>query len=73
MSQALDRDSDLGKILYKLPGLNCQTGHNDLLGTCDPKHVFKHFATLIRSPVGILIHDTNIHPLDIVDNLTTMG
>lgn len=41
MTEELDPASDLGQILCKLPGLNCQTGIHTILGTCDYKHVFK--------------------------------
>jgi len=52
-------DSELGKILYKLdgspklPGLNCCTGIDGLITTCDPKHIIKRYATMIRSRGGI--------------------
>lgn len=36
--------------LRELRGLNIQTGENDLLGACDPKHIFKRFAQNLRSP-----------------------
>lgn len=62
--QPLDPDSSLGRVLYRLPGLNCMTGKNGLLTTCDPKHIIKQFATMIRSPVGIQIGDTVIHSED---------
>jgi hypothetical protein len=72
-TQDLDPNSELGKILYKLPGLNCQIGADGLLGTCDPKHIFKRFATLIHSPSGTLVNDTNIYPGDVLENLVAMG
>lgn len=65
LSEDLNRDSALGKILYSLPGFNCRTGPNQLLGTCDPKHIIKRFATLIRSPSGIQIGDTQILSSDV--------
>lgn len=40
----LDCESDLGKLLYQLPGLNCVVGRHGLLTTCDPKHVIKRFT-----------------------------
>jgi hypothetical protein len=41
MSETLNPNSELGKVLYKLSGLNLQTGAQGILGTCDPKHVIK--------------------------------
>lgn len=41
MSEDLDRDSPLGKLLYPLRGLNCRVGSGNIVATCDPKHVFK--------------------------------
>jgi hypothetical protein len=72
MTKALDPQSSVGKILYNISGLNCYTGENDILGTCDPKHVIKRFATLIRSPLGVFINDTMIIPYNIVENLITL-
>lgn len=48
MTEDVDPSSDLGNILHKLLGLNRQTGKNGEVGTCDPKHVIKRFATLLR-------------------------
>jgi hypothetical protein len=72
MKTRLDSQSDLGKILCKIPGLNCYTGDHGILGTCDPKHVIKRFATLIRSPLGVFIYDTMIIPYNIVENLASL-
>jgi len=63
---ALDPNVPSGKILYKLAGLNLMMGHFGLIGTCDPKHIVKRFATLIRSPSGIQIGDTHISRHDIL-------
>ncbi|TFK58729.1 hypothetical protein BDN72DRAFT_730422, partial [Pluteus cervinus] len=53
--EPVPRESELGQILYQLHGLNCFLGRRGLLTTCDPKHIIKRFATLIRSPTGVLI------------------
>lgn len=53
LTEDLDHNSKLGHLLYQLPGLNCWTGTNRLIGTCDPKHVVKRFATMMRSPAGV--------------------
>lgn len=37
----LDPLSDLGKKLSDLPGFNLYTSPEGIVGTCDPKHVFK--------------------------------
>jgi hypothetical protein len=73
MTEDLLPTSDIGKCLYQLSGMNCRTGRFGLVGTCDPKHVMKRFATLLRSPVGIMIHDTNITPQDTLENLVSLG
>ena len=39
LSEDLDSNLPLGKILYRLPGINCRTGQFQLIGTCDPKHI----------------------------------
>ena len=51
LTEDLDHNSELGKVLYQLTGLNCKTGENMLIGTCDPKHIIKRFATMIHSPI----------------------
>ncbi|KAF8156094.1 hypothetical protein B0H34DRAFT_799154 [Crassisporium funariophilum] len=68
----LDRESDLGKLLYQLPGLNCVVGKHGLLTTCDPKHIIKCFATMIRSSLGILIGNTALHFEDFLIALRVM-
>ncbi|KAI0066999.1 hypothetical protein BV25DRAFT_1897244 [Artomyces pyxidatus] len=72
MSETLDAASELGQILYKLQGLNRETGPYGIIGTCDPKHVIKRFATLLRSPSGILIHGTIITPTHVLANLAAL-
>ncbi len=49
LSESLPRGSAIGNIIYRLPGMNYQTGAHGLLTTCDPKHIIKRFATMIRS------------------------
>ena len=73
LTNAIDQNSELGKILYQLKGFNCQTGINQLVTTCDPKHVIKRFATMIRSPAGIQIGDTQITSHHILQALTRFG
>lgn len=70
---SIDPNSELGKILCALRGFNCQTGLNQLITTCDPKHVIKRFATMIRSPAGIQIGDTQITSDQILQALTRIG
>ena len=69
LSKDLDHNSNVGKILYQLPGLNCRTGENMLIGTCDPKHVIKCFATMIRSPLGIQVGDGHFTSIDALQKL----
>ena len=68
----LDCESDLEKLLYQLPGFNCVVGRHGLLTTCDPKHIIKRFATMIRSSLGILIGNTALHFDDFLFTLTLM-
>ncbi|KAF8872535.1 hypothetical protein BD779DRAFT_1679648 [Infundibulicybe gibba] len=70
LSEDLNKTSDLGRILYALPGLNCNTGRHGILGTCDPKHIVKRFATMLRSPTGIQVDDTFITNNMIFEALT---
>jgi hypothetical protein len=60
LKEPLDKTSLLGQKLTQLPGLNLQTGSHGILGTCDPKHIIKRFATLIRSPKGIQVGNTHV-------------
>ena len=41
MTRSVDPNSELGHILDTLSGLNQQTGEDDSVGTCDPKHIIK--------------------------------
>ena len=70
LTEDLDVNSSLGRILYHLPGFNCKTGKNQILGTCDPKHIVKRFATMLRSPTGIQVSDTLITATQIMQVLT---
>ena len=44
MTTALDADSELGRILRGLLGMNILTSPEGIVGTCDPKHVFKRMS-----------------------------
>ena len=68
----LNKNSELGRKLYKLAGLNCKTGLNGLTTTCDPKHIVKRFATMIRSPSGVQVGKTHISRKDILDALNQL-
>jgi len=61
----LDPELPLGKVLCVLAGFNVMTGLHGLIGTCDPKHIVKRCATLIRSPQGIQIGSVHISRQDI--------
>ncbi|KAF8150027.1 hypothetical protein B0H34DRAFT_785259 [Crassisporium funariophilum] len=58
LKEDLNRNSAVGKIIYSLPGMNRRTGEDGILGTCDPKHIIKRFATMLRSP-SAREHDTS--------------
>ncbi|EDR04579.1 uncharacterized protein LACBIDRAFT_330513 [Laccaria bicolor S238N-H82] len=64
--ETVKQESDLGKKIFGLPGLNLETGHNGLLGTCDPKHIVKRFATMIRSPKGVQVGNVHITSGDVL-------
>lgn len=46
--------------------MNLETGLNGILGTCDPKHIVKRFATMIRSPKGIQVGNVHITSADVL-------
>ncbi|KAI1795787.1 hypothetical protein LXA43DRAFT_1090426 [Ganoderma leucocontextum] len=69
LSEAVDRLSPLGQTLYRLHGLNCYVGPDLVTATCDPKHVIKRFATLIRNPRGIETFDVHLTCHNVYDHL----
>ena len=68
----IDPSTPPGKILHQLPGMNLFTSLEGIIGTCDPKHVFKRFATLLRNLLGIVIRDTIITPEDMIHFLALL-
>ncbi|KAJ7362430.1 hypothetical protein DFH08DRAFT_799463 [Mycena albidolilacea] len=72
MVKKIEPDSDLGKILMPLLGLNLYTSVTGIVLTSDMKHITKRFATLMRSTQGLVINDTLIRAPDIVDNLSIL-
>ncbi|KAJ3911479.1 hypothetical protein F5877DRAFT_20743, partial [Lentinula edodes] len=72
MSERIDTTQGFGVSLSDLPGLNLQTGMYGLLTTCDHKHIFKRFATLTRSLVGIQIDDTTITSVQIAAEIAKL-
>ena len=66
----LDCNCKMGQVLYPLLGLNCKVGRNQILTTCDPKHIVKRFATMLRSPTGIQVGHILITPPHIQEALT---
>ncbi|KAJ3539797.1 hypothetical protein NMY22_g4564 [Coprinellus aureogranulatus] len=62
--------SGYGTGLKDLEGLNLFTSKDGILGTCDPKHIFKRFATLLRNASGFMVGQTNIKAVDILKHLT---
>ncbi|KAJ3565596.1 hypothetical protein NP233_g7528 [Leucocoprinus birnbaumii] len=54
MEKSLDPESDLGKILCGIPGLNVQVSREGISATADPKHIFKRFATNTRTEFMVL-------------------
>ena len=72
MNKQIDKFTQLSRLLSSLLGLNCHTSKDGITGTCDPKHIFKQFATLLRSTAGFMINDVNITPSDVVDQLVLL-
>ncbi|KAJ2936966.1 hypothetical protein H1R20_g153, partial [Candolleomyces eurysporus] len=61
-------------ILSRLTGLNIETGPDDLIGTCDPKHIFKRYAQQLRSfTLSIQLGDTALSYQDIRFALLSSG
>ncbi|KAI1781589.1 hypothetical protein LXA43DRAFT_1070016 [Ganoderma leucocontextum] len=72
-TEVINPDSALGVLMHRLPGLNCEAGANMLIATCDPKHVIKCFATLLRNPSGISLPDrTVVYSSDVLDALKVL-
>lgn len=59
----------LGLRMARLPGLNVYSGRDLLVATCDPKHVIKRFATLLRNPHGFVVNDTTLRKVDVFQAL----
>ncbi|KAJ7432263.1 hypothetical protein B0H11DRAFT_1760786, partial [Mycena galericulata] len=72
MVTELDRESPLGQIVCPLLGMNCRTSERGQRSTCDPKHIFKRDATLLRNLAGIMVGTTNIQPHDILHHLRAL-
>ncbi|KAJ2936038.1 hypothetical protein H1R20_g1056, partial [Candolleomyces eurysporus] len=61
-------------VLCNIPGLNLQTGPDDLVGNCDPKHVIKCFAQMLWSfTLNVQLGDTIITYQDIWYTLSSSG
>ncbi|KAH9922494.1 uncharacterized protein B0H18DRAFT_1212572 [Fomitopsis serialis] len=61
--------TSLGRQLRQLRGMNLATSSSGIVATCDPKHVIKRFATLIRNPRGIMVNDTLFQRSDFLAHL----
>ncbi|KAJ6449180.1 hypothetical protein C8R45DRAFT_1131162 [Mycena sanguinolenta] len=72
MRKKIEADSDLGKILTPLVGLNQFTSIDGVVLTSDMKHIAKRFATLTRNSQGLMINDTIVRPPDIIDHLSQL-
>ncbi|PPR04251.1 hypothetical protein CVT26_004196 [Gymnopilus dilepis] len=72
LEKMIEPSSGLGKRLVGLQGLNLYTSREGITGTCDPKHIFKRFATLMRNTMGIIIYGTNITPYHIIKELSKL-
>ncbi|KZV94278.1 hypothetical protein EXIGLDRAFT_824114, partial [Exidia glandulosa HHB12029] len=60
--------------LSRLHGFNLRSSADgQTTWTCDPKHIIKRFATLLRNRQGIIVSDSNITPHDILFHLTSLG
>ncbi|KAH6887772.1 hypothetical protein BKA70DRAFT_1235749, partial [Coprinopsis sp. MPI-PUGE-AT-0042] len=65
----VDGSTGWGKALRELDGLNLRMSEDGVVATCDPKHIIKRFATLLRNPLGFMIGDTIIRAGDILHQL----
>ncbi|KAI0753375.1 hypothetical protein C8Q80DRAFT_1096770 [Daedaleopsis nitida] len=72
MNKRVSPTSPLGQRLDTLTGLNLNTGPDGILGTCDPKHVMKRFATLIRNPKGIQVSDVTLMCHDVYKHMQSL-
>lgn len=72
MDKLVEKDSHLGKLLGALSGLNHYTSKEGITMTCDLKHIFKHFATLLHSMAGFMINKDEIQPSDIAHHLAQL-
>lgn len=70
--QPIDEETPLGRLVTPLLGLNTFTSKDLITCTCDPKHIFKCFATLLRCMHGFMINDVHVTPYDIVDQLVDL-
>ncbi|KAL0062604.1 hypothetical protein AAF712_010538 [Marasmius tenuissimus] len=73
MAEEVPASTELGKHLRKLVGLNIYTSKEGIVGTCDPKHVIKRFATFLRNVAGMTVVNRRITPQIILNQLTTLG
>ena len=64
--------SPLDSLLSDLLGSNCWMSEDGVTSTCDPKHIFKQFATLLCKVVGFIVNDINIRSSDIVEQLVLL-
>ncbi|KAK7471312.1 hypothetical protein VKT23_002721 [Stygiomarasmius scandens] len=71
-AEEIGAETALGRKLVRLFGLNRWWSKDGVIATCDPKHIFKRFATLLRNFNGIMINDVNINPVDILNNLAEL-
>ncbi|KAG2008061.1 hypothetical protein CC2G_013532 [Coprinopsis cinerea AmutBmut pab1-1] len=73
MSEFVKASPEATVILEKLKGMNCFTGPDGRIGTCDPKHIFKRLATMIRSYTIIQLFDSSISHSDVRMTLKAAG
>lgn len=63
----IDKDSPLGRLVTPLLGLNTFTLVDLITNTCDPKHIFKHFATLLQCLLGFMLNNINLTLVQLTD------
>ncbi|KLO09091.1 hypothetical protein SCHPADRAFT_879793 [Schizopora paradoxa] len=61
-----------GKKLNSLSGLNRMTSKDGIVGSCDPKHIEKRFATLLRNESGIMVGDQHINAEIVLSHLCSV-
>lgn len=61
MAVEIDPSSPSRKVLHQLLSMNLFTSLEGIISTCDPKHVYKRFSTLLQNLLGIVVCELLLH------------